>query len=152
MPNASWNTCTYLALRPLHFHLLRLPRLRLLLNHPQQRITPPLELLGTPALEEPIEPEHRELRDILLDAFVHVLRRHTVMVQPHEQVPVLFFRVDFAFRRGVVELELLHRVAYGVNLLGEERFEVGSFVPFGLAFFDTCFDTGVFYTERQPPA
>jgi hypothetical protein len=67
---------THLPLRGLQLRLLSHPgpRLFLLLNHPQQRITPPLQLLRRPTLENPIKLEHRELRDILLDPLMHIVR------------------------------------------------------------------------------
>ena len=80
-----WPPCsdqnTHLALRPSRLHLFHLFTLLLLLDHAKERVTSPLELLRTPALEEPVEPEHRELRDILLDTLVHVLGLHAVVVE-----------------------------------------------------------------------
>jgi len=61
--------------------LLRLS-FRLFLNHTQQRITPPLQLLHAPALEEPVKAEHRKLRYIPPNTLVDVLGTHAVVVQP----------------------------------------------------------------------
>jgi len=55
------------------------------------------------------------------------------MVQPTEQVPIIFFGIDFPSGRGVVEFEFLHRVFDRANFFGE-IFEVGPFVAFCFAF------------------
>lgn len=104
--------------RALALHLF-LPRFRFLFDHAQQRITSPLQLQRRPTLEEPIEPEHWELGDVLLDSLINVVHPHPVVVQSAKEIPVLFFGIDFAFCGGVVEFELLHGVANGVDLLGE---------------------------------
>lgn len=123
--------------RPLALHLF-LSSFRFLLNHAQQRITSPLQLQRRPTLEEPIEPEHRELRDVFLNPFVNVVHAHSVVVESAKEIPVLFFGIDFAFCGGVVEFELLHGVANGVDLLGEEGLEIGAFVALRFTLGDTC--------------
>jgi hypothetical protein len=70
--------------------------------------------------EEPVKSEDRELCDILLDALVHIVGRHPVVVQTAEKVSVFLFAVDLPFRGGVVELQLLHRIFDGQDLLQEE--------------------------------
>jgi len=135
---------THLPLRRFQLRLLRHPGLFLLLNHPQQRITPPLQLLRRPTLEKPIKPEHRELRDILLDPLIHIVRLHPIVIESAQEVPILFFRVHFALGRGIVQLQLLHRVPNRCDLLLEKHLEVFTFVALRFAFFDTCFDAGVF--------
>lgn len=139
----------YLSLRALRLHLLGLPALCLLLNHAEQRVTSPLQLLRAPALEEPVETEHRELQDVFLDALIDILCLHAVMVQPAQEISVLLFRVNLALRRGVVEFELLHRVSDGSDLLGQQGLEVGTLVPLGLSFLDARLDTGVLCRSRK---
>ena len=66
------------------------------------------------------------------------------MVQPTEQVPILFFGINFPLGRGVVELQFLHWVFDGAYFFGEEVLEVGSFVAFGFSFGDAGGDARMF--------
>ena len=65
------------------------------------------------------------------------------MVQPAEQVPVFFLRIDLPLGRGVVEFEFLHRMFDRGDFFREEVLEVGSFVAFRLAFGDAGGDARV---------
>ena len=71
------------------------------------------------------------------------------MVKSAQEVPILFFRVHFALGRRIVELQLLHRVPNRGDLLLEKHFEVFPLVTLRFAFFDTCFDAGVFYIKKE---
>lgn len=98
------NTETYLALRRCTSSFLSLFRFSFLLDHAEKRVTPSLKFLWTPAFEEPVETENRELGNVLLYPLVHVIGTHTVVIQPTKEIAVLFFGIDFAFRRRIVEL------------------------------------------------
>lgn len=65
---------------PFRLDFLLLLHLRLL-DHPEQRVTSSLQLLRVPTFTKPVEPEDRELRDILLYAFVHVISSHPVVIE-----------------------------------------------------------------------
>ena len=134
---------THLALGRLVLDLLSLSRLCFFLNHTKERVTPALQLLRTAALEEPIESENGEFRDIPLDALVHIIGTQPVVVESAKKVSVLFFAVDLALRRRVVKLELLHRVPHRGDLLRKQCFEVRTLVALRLALFDAGFDARV---------
>ena len=98
-------------------------------------ITPPLQFLrrSTP-IRKPTEAKYQKLGDTpALDPLIHVFNPHPVMpvVQPTEQVPILFFGMNFSLGHGVVELDILQWVFGGAYLFGEEVLEVGSFVTSG---------------------
>lgn len=67
---------TYLTLRPLAPLFFLLPRLlfrlRLPLNHRQQRITPPAQLCRTSRFKEPVKSEYRKLGYVAFDLFIHI--------------------------------------------------------------------------------
>jgi hypothetical protein len=72
---------THFALNvPFRFDFSLLVYLGLLLDHPEERTTPSLQLLRRQTLEEPINMTDGELRDILRDKFVQVVCSHPVVM------------------------------------------------------------------------
>ena len=65
------------------------------------------------------------------------------MIEAAKQVAVLLLRVDLSLRRWVVQLELLHWVPDGRNLLREQRLEVRPLVALRLALLDARLDARV---------
>jgi hypothetical protein len=63
------------------------------------------------------------------------------VIESAQEVPVLLLAVNFPFGGGIVELELLHGVGNGFDLLLEQVLEVIALVTFVLAFSDTLADT-----------
>lgn len=58
-----------------------------------------------------------------------------------EEVAILFFTVNFAFRCRVIEFQFLHGIPHRVDLLLKQGLQVVTLVVLSLAFFDTCFDS-----------
>ena len=102
---------------PFRLDLLLLLHFGLLFDHPKQGIATSLELLRGPTLAELVEPEDREFRDILLDPLVYVVCGHPVAVEPAEEISVFLLAVHLPFCGRVVELQLLHRIFHGCDLL-----------------------------------
>ena len=117
---------------------------RFLLDQTKKGVASPLEFLRTPTLEEPVETEDGEFGNILLYPLVNVIGPHTIVVESTEKITVLLFRVDFALGRRIVELQFLHGIPYGSDLLGQKCFEIRTLCSFRLTFLDTCLDTGIF--------
>jgi hypothetical protein len=121
-------------------------KLRFLLNHTKQCIASPLQLPRRPALEEPVEPEHGEFREAFLNPLVHIFGLHAIMERAGEKVSVFFLTVDLSLRSWIVQLQLLHGVSYGVDLLGEK---VVPLISLSFIFIDPSSNTWIFYAQCE---
>jgi hypothetical protein len=108
-----------------------------------------LQLLRRPAFEEPVEPEHGEFGDVFLNPLIHIFGLHAIMEQAAEKISVLFLTVDLSLRSWIVQLQLLHGVSYGVDLLGEKVFKVVPLISLSFTFIDPSSNTGMFYAQCE---
>ena len=69
------------------------------------------------------------------------------MVETAEEITIFLLAVYLAFRSRVVELQFLHGVFHGGNLLVEQGFEIRTLVTFGFSLNNTLFDPGIFYKD-----
>lgn len=118
--------------------------LHLFLNHTQEDIASLPQFVRAATFEKPVKAKDRELGDVLLNLLVYVVRRHIIVI---EEVAIFFLTVEFAFGGRIIELEFLHGVLDGRNLLEKQRLKVGAFVTFCCPLNDVLFNPRVFYTH-----